>query len=260
MSSITQSLAGRTALLKLLPFSLKEAYGKNTTDLNSILQTGFYPRIHHEKLNPNDALSFYFETYVQRDIRSLLEVKNLTLFEKFVQLCAGRTGSILNLSNLGNDCGISHNTARSWLTLLETSYIVYLLKPHHANFNKRLIKSPKLYFIDVGFAANLLGIKTSNQLKTHPLRGSLFETFIIGELLKIRFNKGLRSNLFYFRDNTGHEIDVIIDNGEKIIPMEIKAGETITSDYFKDLIFYSKQAEFSWVWNWSLCRHSQYSR
>lgn len=238
LGSVNQSLAGRTALLKLLPFTAAEAYGDEVPNLDTLLWRGFYPRIHDKGLTPTEALSFYFETYVERDLRAILEVRNLHQFERFVQLCAGRTGQVLNLSSLGDDCGITHNTAKAWLSVLEASYLVYLLKPHTQNLNKRLIKAPKLYFLDVGLAAFLLGIEKPEQLSRHPLRGALLETYVVGELLKQRFNRGLRSNLYFFRDNAGHEVDVIIESGDQVFPIEIKAGQTLSSDFFSGLSYY----------------------
>lgn len=242
MSSINQSLAGRSAITRLLPFSLSEIYSKKKKlpSLETILYTGFYPRIFDKNLNPTEALSFYTTTYLERDVRSLLNIKDLSKFELFLKLCASRTGQILNLSNIGNECGINHNTARNWLSVLEASYIVFLLKPYHKNFKKRLIKSPKLYFIDTGLAAFLLGIQNPEHLNTHPLKGALFETFIISEFLKARFNKVKNNNLYYFRDSLGNEIDLILDYGDTNIPVEIKSGQTIANDYFKNLRYYSK--------------------
>lgn len=238
MDSISQSLAGRTALVTLLPFSYDEIYKKKRITLSSVLYRGFYPRIFDQKLNPTEALSFYVSTNLERDVRSLLAIKNLSAFELFLKLCAARTGQILNLSSLGNDCGINHNTARQWLSVLEASHIIYLLKPHFKNFNKRLIKAPKLYFIDVGLAAYLLDIEQERHLSNHPLKGALFESFVVAELLKQRLHHGKKSNLYFFRDNTGHEIDVIIDKGIEQIPVEIKAGQTINHDYFKGIEYY----------------------
>ncbi len=242
MSSINQSLAGRMAITRLLPFSFSEIYStkKKLPPLETILYTGFYPRIFDKKLNPTETLSFYTTTYLERDVRSLLNIKDLSKFELFLKLCASRTGQILNLSNLGNECGINHNTAGTWLSVLEASYIVFLLKPYHKNFKKRLIKSPKLYFIDTGLAAFLLGIQNPEHLNTHPLKGALFETFIISEFLKARFNKVKTNNLYYFRDSLGNEIDLILDYGDTTVPVEIKSGQTIANDYFKNLRYYSK--------------------
>ncbi len=242
VDAINQSLAGRTALLKLLPFSVEEIYSspKKSPSLDSILYKGFYPRIFDKKLNPTEALSFYTTTYIERDVRTLINIKDLSKFETFIKLCAARTGQILNLSNLANDCGINHNTAKSWISVLEASYIIFLLRPHYQNFNKRLIKAPKLHFIDVGLAAFLLDIQSPQHLHNHPLRGWLFETFIVAEFLKNRFNRVKTNNLYYFRDNTGHEIDLLLDYGDKIIPIEIKSGETISDDFFKNLEFYER--------------------
>lgn len=240
LNTISQTLAGRTALVTLLPFSFSEIYKTALPPLDTILQTGFYPRIHDKKLNPREALSFYVSTYLERDIRSLINVKDLSIFETFLKLCASRTGQILNFSNLANDCGINHNTAKSWLNVLEASYIVFLVRPHYKNFRKRLIKSPKLYFTDVGLAAYLLDIESPAHLANHPLRGALFETLIVTEILKMRLNAGKKSNLYYFRDNIGNEIDLILDYGTEAIPLEIKMGKTITGDFLKGLRYYYK--------------------
>lgn len=241
LDAVSQSLAGRTALATLLPFSYDEIYRKKSAPLlNRILYAGFYPRIHDKKLNPTEALSFYVSTYVERDIRSLVHVKDLSKFELFLKLCASRTGQVLNLSSLGNDCGINHNTAKNWLSVLEASYIIHFVKPHHRNFRKRLIKSPKLYFVDVGLAAYLLNIENPKHIDSHPLKGSLFETFIVGEILKQRLNQGKKGHLYYFRDNVGNEIDLILDEGGRVLPIEIKLGKTVSEDSFRTLRFYKK--------------------
>ena len=241
LNTISQTLAGRTALATLLPFSYSELY-KNKKDISieKIIYKGFYPRIHDKKLNPTEALAFYVNTYIERDVRSLINVKELSKFELFLKLCASRTGQILNLSNLGNECGINHNTAHSWLSVLEASYVIHLVRPHYKNFSKRLVKSPKLYFMDVGLACYLLDIDNQNHVKNHPLKGALFETFVVSEILKSRLNQGKRSNLFYFRDNTGNEVDLILDYGNKFLPIEIKSGKTLASDLTKGLMFYKK--------------------
>jgi uncharacterized protein len=241
MNSITQSLAGRTAIAKLLPFSFNEIYSKNKhLDTNEILYKGFYPRIFDKKLNPTEALAFYTTTYLERDIRELINIKDVIKFNTFLKICAGRTGQVLNLSSIGNECGVNHNTIKAWISVLEASFIIFLVKPYYRNFNKRLIKSPKLYFIDVGLACSLLEIENKSHLKQHPLRGALFETFVVSEFLKSRFNRVKTNNLYYFRDNTGNEIDLILDYGDKQIPIEIKSGETITDEYFKNLNYYKK--------------------
>jgi predicted AAA+ superfamily ATPase len=242
LESISQSLAGRTALLQLLPFSLKEAYDTDlkNADLDHVLYAGFYPRIFDKALNPTEAMGFYISTYVERDLRLLINIRDLSQFEIFLKLCAGRTGQIMNLSSLGNDCGINHSTVKSWLSVLEASYIIKLLRPYYKNFNKRLIKSPKLYFLDTGLACFLLDIHTPTQLATHPLRGALFESFIVSELLKKRFNAVQTDNLFYFRDNIGNEVDIIWDRSPQPAPVEIKSGQTISRDAFKGLDYFNK--------------------
>nr|HPN88847.1 DUF4143 domain-containing protein [Candidatus Omnitrophota bacterium] len=201
---------------------------------------GFYPRIHDKKLNPTEALSFYVSTYLERDIRSLINVTDLAKFEKFIKLCAGRVAQIVSLSNLANDCGISHVTAKSWLSVLEASYIIFFVRPHHANFGKRLIKSPKLYFTDCGLASYLLNIQDVKHIAHHPLKGQLFENFVIAELLKARTNQGKNSNIYFFRDNIGNEIDALLENGASIKPVEVKLGSTVNEDYFKGLRYYQK--------------------
>ncbi|MBS1259700.1 MAG: hypothetical protein MAG551_02780 [Candidatus Scalindua arabica] len=240
MDSITQSLAGRTALVKLLPFSYEEIYGqkKRRQDINKIIFKGFYPRIFDKRLNPTEALAFYMATYLERDVRSIIQVQDLSRFEMFLKICATQTGQILNLSHLSNECGIAVNTVKSWLSVLEASYIIFLLRPHHKNFRKRLIKSPKLYFIDVGLAAYLLDIQDETHVKNHPLRGSLFETFVVAEILKRRFNTIKTNNLYYFRDNVGNEVDVLMDMGSEVIPIEIKSGQTMNDEFIKGLSYY----------------------
>ena len=234
--AISQSLAGRTALLRLLPFSMAELEGMDASDrLNDILHAGFYPRIYDQGLDPRQALGDYFETYVERDLRSIGEVRNLSLFQRFVRVCAGRVGNLLNLAALGADTGVSHTTARGWLSLLEASYIAFRLPPFFANLGKRLVKSPKLYFYDVGLAAYLIGIERPEQIATHPLRGALFENALVAEALKHRFNLGMRSNLSFFRDSRGLECDLLYGTDERMLAIEAKAGATVASDYFAAL-------------------------
>lgn len=241
LDTISQSLAGRTALAVLLPFSYSEIYSDRAIPVNKLLFTGFYPRIHDKKLNPTEALSFYVSTYLERDIRALINVKDLSKFEKFLKLCAGRTAQIINLSNLANDCGINHNTAKSWLGVLEASYVIFFVRPHHANFGKRLIKAPKLYFTDCGLAAYLLDIQNAKHIANHPLKGAIFENFVVAELLKARTNHGKNSNIYFFRDNIGNEVDILLESGASSVrPVEIKLGCTITDDYFKGLRYYQK--------------------
>jgi uncharacterized protein len=238
MSSVTQSLAGRTAMLRLLPFSLSEigSIKKKPGGIDGILHKGFYPRVIDQDLDPAQAYGDYFETYVERDLHQLIHVRNLSQFQRFVRLCAGRIGQLVNLSSLGNDIGLTHTAVREWLTLLETSYVAFLLKPFHRNIGKRLIKTPKIYFYDVGLAAYLMGIEQPSHLRTHPLRGHLFENMIVMEALKYRFNNGMRNNLTFFRDRTGNEVDLLYSAGENILAMEIKAAETVNASLFGGLL------------------------
>jgi predicted AAA+ superfamily ATPase len=220
----------------LLPFSLREAYPQRPpASLEELLYTGFYPRIFDRHLNPSEASSFYVSTYVERDLRQVLNVRDLAQFEVFLRLCAGRTGQLLNFSSLGNDAGISHNTARQWLSILETTYVVKLLRPYYKNVGKRLVKTPKLYFLDTGVAVFLLSIGDKTQLQGHPLKGALFESFVVSELLKGRFNRGQSDNLFFFRDSKGLEVDVVLDYGQEIEQVEIKSAATLASDFFAPL-------------------------
>ena len=239
LDKVNQSLAGRAAVLKLLPFSMGEIKSAvQKMSLDEILLKGFYPRIYDEKLAPHHALSFYFETYVERDVRSLLHVKDLSSFQKFVRLCAGRVGQLLNLSNLGSEAGVSHTTAREWLSLLEASYIVFLLPPYHKNYNKRITKAPKLYFYDVGLASYLLGIENVKQMQRDPLRGHLFENLIVMEFLKNRYEKAERSNLSFFRDSNKNEVDLIAPLPTGLWAVEIKSSQTVTADFFKGLDYF----------------------
>jgi uncharacterized protein len=232
--AISQSLAGRTALLRLLPLSIQEAT-RLQPDLNpdAMMYTGFYPRIYDQTLDPTQALGAYFATYVERDVRQISEIRNLTQFRTFIRLCAGRIGQLLNIQSLGNDAGVSHTTARQWLSLLEASYLAFMLPPYHANVSKRLIKSPKLYFYDVGLAAYLLGIENSGQIFTHPLKGNLFENLVVVEALKHRYNQGKENNLHFYRDSAKNEIDLLYPVGHRLIAVEIKAGATVSRSYFR---------------------------
>ncbi|MCK5679612.1 DUF4143 domain-containing protein, partial [bacterium] len=193
------------------------------------------PPLYDRNLKPENWYKGYMQTYIERDVRQLLNTKDLSTFQRFVRMCAARIGQLLNLSNLANECGITHNTAKAWISTLEASYIVFLLQPHHRNYNKRLVKTPKLYFYDSGLAAWLLGIKDVEQLSIHAMRGALFEGWVISELMKARYNAGYQSNLYFWRDHVGNEVDVIIEQGEKLIPIEIKSGQTLSSSAFKGL-------------------------
>lgn len=251
-AKITQSLAGRVGFLQLLPFSWGELVTGNCEEnkLENFLFKGCYPPIYDRGIPPQIWLSDYVMTYIERDVRQLVNVQNLQLFHRFLQMCAARTGQLLNLSSLANDCGITHNTARAWISVLESSYILFLLPPHFKNFNKRLIKSPKLYFYDTGLACLLAGIQQAEQLIMHSMRGAIFESFVVSELVKNRFNQGLLSNLYFWRDSQGHEIDIIIEEGDTLVPVEIKAGQTITSDNLSGLKYWAtltKQNQQGWL-------------
>lgn len=237
MSGITQSLAGRTAFVELLPFSLPELKdaGRLPADADALLLNGCYPPLYDRDVPPSAWFAAYVTAYVERDVRQLVRVQELETFQRFVRLCAGRTGQLLNLSSLATECGITHNTAKSWISVLEASYLVFLLRPHHVNFNKRLIKMPKLYFYDAGLVSWLLGIRAPEQLETHPLRGNIFETFVISELVKARLNRGERPNLYFWRDSNGNEVDVIVERGTRLMPVEVKSGRTVTQDSFTGL-------------------------
>jgi len=245
ISGISQSLAGRTAKISLLPFSLQELQkaGQAPKKLEDLLFKGLYPPIYDRKLEAGIWHANYIDTYVERDVRQLINVRDLSSFQRFVRMCAARTGQILNLSDLAGDCGITHNTAKSWVSVLEASYIIHLLQPHHKNFNKRLIKSPKLYFYDTGLAAWLLNIQTPEQLATHPARGHLFETWAVSEMIKYRYNQALGSNLYFWRDHKGHEVDVIIEQANTLVPIEIKSGQTVARDFFDGLKKFQKIAD-----------------
>lgn len=239
-NSIAQSLAGRTAILRLLPFSIEELSDNESSneqkiDLDEVLFRGFYPRIVTKSLSPTEVLRDYMETYIERDVRQLANVTNLSLFQRFISLCAGRIGQLLNLSSLANDAGISHTTARAWLSILEASYIVFVLPPYFTNISKRLIKSPKLYFYDVGLATYLLRIQQARDLNLHPLRGSLFENFVIIEALKAQYNRAKRENLYFYRDSNGLEVDLLLGNGPRYRPIEIKAGATFSHSFLKGI-------------------------
>jgi len=234
MSGITQSLAGRTGIIQLLPFSMKELRSAEMLpkSLNDLLFRGLYPPLYDREMEPSHFLSSYVMTYVERDVRNLIHVRDLSQFQRFLRMCAARTGQLLNLNSLASDCGITHNTARSWISVLEASYIVFLLQPHHNNFGKRLVKTPKLYFYDTGLAAFLLNIQGLDHISIHPQRGGLFESFVVSEYIKSRFNRGLAPDCYFWRNNTGDEIDLILDRGINLDAVEIKSGATINPDFF----------------------------
>ncbi|HET9211773.1 MAG TPA: ATP-binding protein [Thermoanaerobaculia bacterium] len=259
LRSISQSLAGRSAILHLLPLSLSELEGRGPfplealgrelpaerrespfPDLMEVLFRGFYPRIYDKGLDPATWYSGYYQTYVERDVREVINVGDLETFGRFVRLCAGRNGQILNLTSLGNDCGITHTTAGRWLSILESSFLVRLLRPYHANFGKRMIKSPKLYFLDTGLLCYLLRIQSPDDLRLHASRGSVFESFVISELVKNFLHQGREPDVYFWRDSSGHEIDAVIDLGRERVAVEIKSAETVAQDFFAGLDFWRK--------------------
>lgn len=237
MASIAQSLAGRSTLVQLLPLSIAElaAAKQLPPDLDSMLLRGGYPALYVRSVNPSRWLADYTMSYLERDVRQITQVQDLSAFQRFLRLCAGRTGQLLNFTSLAQDAGIAQTTARAWMSVLEASYIVFLLQPHHRNLGKRVVKMPKLYFLDAGLAASLMGIQATSQLSIHPLRGALFETLIVAEFLKARLNTGYASNLFFWRDNVGLEVDLLLDEPEGLRPIEIKSSATVTDDLFKGL-------------------------
>lgn len=239
--TISQSLAGRVAYLNLLPFTANELKSGNLlpqTD-EEILFNGFYPPIYDQNINPTDWMPNYIKTYIERDVRQIKNITDLLVFEKFMRVLAGRTGQELNLSAICNEVDVNLKTIQSWIGILENSFIIYLLKPYHQNYNKTIVKRPKIYFYDTGLVCSFLRISNASQLENHPLKGAIFETMVVIELVKKFTNKGMTAPLFYWRDKTGHEIDVIIEKNEKLIPIEIKSGKTINTDFFKHLKYWN---------------------
>jgi predicted AAA+ superfamily ATPase len=242
LERISQSLAGRAAIAKLLPLSLEELKAHQPIEsINQTIYTGFYPRIFDKHQNPTDALSFYTTTYLERDVRKVINVTDLGRFELFLKICAGRAGQLLNLNAIGNETGVSHNTIKSWISVLEASYIIFLLRPWHANLGKRLVKTPKLYFVDTGLACFLNSIHEVDHLSTHPLRGALFENLVVADALKQRLHAGKPNNLYFYRDSKANEVDLIAEYGHQIDAIEIKSARTIGSDFAKGLKHLQKQ-------------------
>lgn len=240
---ISQTLAGRISILTLLPLSINELKDKLPSRYESLLFSGFYPRVQLDGHDPQKWTQNYITTFVEKDVRQIQAITDLRLFRNFLGLCAGRIGQLLSWSELARDCGITTKTAQSWMSLLEASYLVFLLYPHHENFSKRIVKSPKLYFYDTGIACSLLRIQSEEQLLTHYLKGSLFESMIISDLMKASFNQGLKPNLYFWRDKAGHEIDCLIDQGTTLTPIEIKSGYTLNDNYFKNILYWNKLAQ-----------------
>ena len=242
MENVNQSLAGRTAILKLLPFSHREMKegGILPKNVDEEIFKGAYPRIYDKNIEPDDYYPFYIQTYVERDVRLMRNIGDLSKFIRFLKLCAGRIGQLLNLSSLANECGISVTAATAWISILEASYICYLLRPDFNNYAKRLVKTPKLYFYDTGLACSLLEIQNAEQISTHFLRGGLFENLVIIEFIKVAYNKGAEPNLTFWRDSTGNEIDLLRTEGGKQYAYEIKSGATYSPDFFKGISKWAK--------------------
>ncbi len=240
--AITQTLAGRMAVHTLLPLSIAELRAASILPerVETLIHKGSYPKAHAQKISIERLYTNYLRLYVERDVRQVKNVANLTTFQRFMKLCAGRTGQVLSLTSLGNDCGINHQTAKAWISLLEASYVLILLHPYYKNFGKRVIKAPKLYFVDTGIACSLLKIRSAQELADHYMRGNLVENLIIADLLKQQHNLGRQPSLYFWRDHSGNEIDCIIDESQYPVPVEIKAGKTVASDFFKELIHWDK--------------------
>lgn len=237
LESLGQSLAGRTGLLELLPLSLEEVrrFPAPPNDLLDLLCRGSAPAVYDRGLEPGDWYPSYVATYVERDVRSILNVGDLVAFQTFVRLCAGRSGQLLNLSSLGADAGITHATAKAWLSVLEAGYIAWRLPPHHVNVTARLVKTPKLHFFDTGIVCYLLGIRSADQLREHPLRGAVFETWVASEIRKARVHRGLPPAMTFFRDRKGNEVDVVVELGAELLAVETKSGQTVADDFFAGL-------------------------
>jgi predicted AAA+ superfamily ATPase len=235
---ISQSLAGRTAIFRLLPFSFRELSQADQLlpSYEANIFHGFFPRLYDKKIDPPDFYPNYIQTYLERDVRSLQNIHDLNLFVRFLGMCAGRVGQLLDYTSLANDCGISYNTVKAWISVLEASYILFLLQPHHSNFSKRLVKRPKLYFYDTGLCCSLLRIENVSQLSNHYLKGSLFENLILSEFLKQRYNQGKASNIYFWRDHRGMEVDLIIEHANGLTPVELKSGKTWNRDFFLNLV------------------------
>lgn len=235
--SISQTLAGRIGYIDLLPFCYSELEKLKLKNIstNQLLWRGCYPEIYDRNRNPSMWYPAYIRTYVERDVRQLKNITDTIVFTRFLKLCAGRIGQQLNTASLANECGIDVRTVNNWLSILESSYVVFLLKPHHKNFNKRLVKTPKLYFYDTGLACSLVGIKNENEVVNSHFRGVLFENHVVAECFKNKFNSGSQVNYFYWKDNKGVEIDLLIESGKKLLPVEIKSAQTYREDFLTNM-------------------------
>lgn len=240
-AALAQSLAGRSAIVELLPLSLNELKQAGfTLDPNQQLLSGFFPRIYNKNLDPTQTYRDYVKTYIERDLRQMINLKDLLTFQRFIKLCASRTGRELNMHSLANDIGVSSHTIKHWLSILQASFLIILLPPYFENFGKQIVKSPKLYFTDVGLACFLLEIETIPQVDRDPLRGNLFETLVVMDLIKTRLNQGREPNLYYYRDSQQNEVDLIYKQGSELIPIEIKSAQTINHSFLKGLSYFKK--------------------
>ncbi|GHU10907.1 ATPase [Alphaproteobacteria bacterium] len=237
---ISQTLSGRVGILELLPLAYSEMRQHYSCNLHDVIFKGCYPRLYNEDISPADFFSGYIRTYLERDVRQIKNISSLNQFQKFLTLCAGRVGQIVNLSALSDDCGLSVPTMKEWLSILEASYVIYLLHPYSLNINKRMIKMPKIYFCDTGILCNLLGIKSTNDLRTHFSYGSIFENFVINEFLKAQYNRGERKNLYFLRDSKGHEIDCVIPSSGENLLYEIKSSSTFDKSFVKNILYYKE--------------------
>jgi hypothetical protein len=239
MHAVKQSLAGRTRVFELLPFSVQEIMQKREMSVNEHLWTGGYPRIYDRDLNPTEWHKDYFRLYVERDINEILKIKNIETFQRFVRLAAGRVGQLLNYNSLSTETGVGQPTIQSWISALKTTFVCFTLQPHFKNFNKRIVKTPKLYFYDTGLLCYLLQIHSPEFLDTHPLRGSIFENFVISEFMKKKFNAGQEPNYYFWRDQKGHEVDLVEEKGTSLFPIEIKFSDTFQKSFLKNIDYFN---------------------
>lgn len=235
LERITQSLAGRAMVLHLHPFTVAELPHVLTDTVDNAVFNGMYPPLHDRRLDPATFYPTYIQSYIERDVRSVRNVGDLSTFRRFLQLCAGRIGNLLNLSALANELGVDHKTVRAWLSVLEASFVVFLLPPYHRNYNKRVVKQPKLYFYDTGLACSLLGLESAAQLTTHYLRGGIFENLVVSEYRKVVEHTGRRPHMYFWRDNTGTEVDLVVEHGSRIEATEIKSGATLNQEFTRSL-------------------------
>jgi uncharacterized protein len=243
LEKITQSLAGRVYIYHLLPFSQEEIKSKYQISLNETILKGGYPRIYDKDITPEDYFPSYLQTYIERDVRSIFNIKDLPNFISFIKICAARVGQLFNASSIANELGVDYKTIQNWLSLLETSFILYRLQPWHVNFNKRIVKTPKIYFYDTGLVCHLLGLNKESDLDIHFIKGAIFENYIVTELVKQTWNNGKSLRHYFWRDNTGNEIDLLIDKGTDLELIEIKSAQTIKQDFFKNLSKIEKLAK-----------------